>query len=252
MATVNDVLYFMDMLAPFDSSMGFDNTGLLVGDENGKVKKILLTLDVTREAVAEAKKVGAELIVSHHPVIFDPIKRISEKDIVYTLVRNGISVISAHTNLDKAEGGVNDALALKLGLEDICALESDDPEENGLGRVGSVKPCGVRDFALFVKEALGADGVEFAGFAPVGTVCVVGGSGGSSLFDAHRAGADTLVTGEAKYNHFADAVNLGMNLIVAGHYHTENVVLEPLKEYLLSTLNDVEVEIFNCKFTEKV
>lgn len=252
MAKVNDVLYFMDMLAPFETSMGFDNTGLLVGDEKGDVKKILLTLDVTREAVNKAVEAGAELIVSHHPVIFDPLKRIVETDLVYMLVKNGISVISAHTNLDKAEGGVNDALALKLGLEDIRALESDDPEESGLGRLGSVKTSDLRSFALFVKEALGADGVEFSGKAPVNTVCVVGGSGGSSLYDAHKAGADTLVTGEAKYNQFADAVELGMNLVVAGHYHTENVVLEPLKEYLLSTINDVEVEIFNCKFTEKV
>lgn len=252
MSNVNDVLYFLDVLAPFDTSMGFDNTGILVGGKNKKVSKILLTLDVTREAVEKAKNIGAELIVSHHPVIFDSMKRISDESIPYLLIRNDISVISAHTNLDKAEGGVNDALALKLGLRDIQSVESDDPEESGLGRIGSVSETDIRTFALHVKESLSADGVEFSGKVPVKNVCVVGGSGGSVLLDAKKAGADTLVTGEVKYNQFADAIENGMNLVVAGHYHTENVVLESLKDYILSTLNDVSVEIFNCKFTEKV
>lgn len=252
MSNVNDVLYFLDVLAPFDSSMGFDNTGILIGGKNKRVSKILLTLDVTREAVEKAISVGAELIVSHHPVIFNPMKRISDDSLQYMLIRNDISVISAHTNLDKAEGGVNDALALKLGLTDIQSVESDDPEESGLGRIGRISETDVRSFALHVKKSLSADGVEFSGKTPVKYVCVVGGSGGSALSDAKKAGADTLVTGEAKYNHFADALEMGMNLIVAGHYHTENVVLEPLKDYILSTLNDVSVEIFNCKFTEKV
>ena len=252
MSNVNDVLYFLDVLAPFDSSMGFDNTGILVGGKNKSVSKILLTLDVTREAVDQAVKIGAELIVSHHPVIFNPMKRITDDSLVYELIRNDISVISAHTNLDKAEGGVNDALALKLGLKDIQSVDSDDPEESGLGRIGRVAETDVRSFAATVKKLLNADGVEFSGKVPVKNVCVVGGSGGSSLVDAKKAGADTLVTGEAKYNHFADAIEMGMNLVVAGHYHTENVVLDNLKDYILSTLNDVNVEIFNCKFTEKI
>lgn len=252
MSTVNDVLYFLDVLAPFDSSMGFDNTGMLVGGKTKKVSRILLTLDVTRKAIQRAVDIGAELIVSHHPVIFDPLKRVSDDSLVYELVRNDISVISAHTNLDKAEGGVNDALALKLELTDICSVESADPEDSGLGRLGKVPVTDVRAFALHVKNALGADGVEFSGSVPVEKVCVVGGSGGSFLWEAKNAGADTLVTGEAKYNQFADAVEMGMNLIVAGHYHTENVVLEPLKDYILSTLNDVNVEVFNCKFTDKI
>ncbi|MBQ7014909.1 MAG: Nif3-like dinuclear metal center hexameric protein [Clostridia bacterium] len=252
MSNVNDVLYFLDVLAPFDTSMGFDNTGILVGGKNKKVSKILLTLDVTREAVEKAISIGAELIVSHHPVIFNPMKRISDESIQYMLIRNDISVISAHTNLDKAEGGVNDALALKLGLSDIQSVESEDPEELGLARIGSIAETDIRSFALYVKIALGADGVEFSGKSPVKNVCVVGGSGGGALLDAKKAGADTLVTGEAKYNHFSEALEMGMNLVVAGHYHTENVVLEPLKDYMLSTLHDVTVEIFNCKFTEKV
>lgn len=252
MSNVNDVLYFLDVLAPFDTSMGFDNTGILIGGKNKKVSKILLTLDVTREAVEKAKNIGAELIVSHHPVIFDPMKRISDESIPYLLIRNDISVISAHTNLDKAEGGVNDSLALKLGLSDIQSVDSEDPEESGLGRIGSIAETDIRTFAFHVKESLSADGVEFSGNVAVKNVCVVGGSGGSALLDAKKAGADTLVTGEAKYNQFADAIEMGMNLVVAGHYHTENVVLTSLKDYILSTLNDVSVEIFNCKFTEKV
>ena len=173
MSNVNDVLYFLDVLAPFDTSMGFDNTGILVGGKNKKVSKILLTLDVTREAVEKAISIGAELIVSHHPVIFNPMKRISDESIQYMLIRNDISVISAHTNLDKAEGGVNDALALKLGLSDIQSVESEDPEESGLARIGSIAETDIRSFALYVKNALGADGVEFSGKSPVKNVCVV-------------------------------------------------------------------------------
>ena len=224
MAKVNDVLYFLDVLAPFETSMGFDNTGLLVGGKDKTVNKILLTLDVTAEAVQKAADLGAELIVSHHPVIFNPMKKIPDDSVVYNLIKNGISVISAHTNLDKAEGDVNDALAMKLGLEDIQSVASEDLEENGLGRIGRVPLTDVRSFALHVKESLGADGVEFSGKTPVKNVCVVGGSGGGALADAKKAGADTLVTGEAKYNQFYEAIEMGMNLVVAGHYHTENVV----------------------------
>ena len=183
MSKVNDVLYFLDVLAPFDTSMGFDNTGLLIGGKERKVNKILLTLDVTADAVKKAAEIGAELIVSHHPVIFNPVKSVSDDSVVYNLIKNEISVISAHTNLDKAEGGVNDALAMKLGLENIQAVPSADPDDDGLGRIGTVSETDIRNFALLVKDFLGADGVEFSGNVPVKKVCVVGGSGGGALDD---------------------------------------------------------------------
>lgn len=223
-----------------------------MGGSNRVVKKILLTLDVTPDSVKYAENFGAELIVSHHPVIFDPLKKIHEESPIYSLIQSNIAVISAHTNLDKAEGGVNDALARKLGLENICIVESSDPEDSGLARIGTVSITDIEMFARHVKSSLNSDYVEFSGNSPVCKVCVVGGAGGSFLLDAKNAGADTFVTGEVKYSHFVSALENGMNLIVAGHYFTENIVLEPLKDYILSTLNDVTVEIFNSKFTRKI
>lgn len=118
MSTVTHIYDAIDRLAPFWLTMDFDNTGILVGDRNREVSCALLALDCTPAVVEQAKQLGAQLIVTHHPVIFHPLKRVNEDAVVYQLIRSDISVISAHTNLDIAQGGVNDALASAIGLRD--------------------------------------------------------------------------------------------------------------------------------------
>ena len=116
---VYDIYDFLDEKYDFSSALEYDNVGLLVGDGRDKVTGVLVCLDCTDEAITEAVKQGANLIVTHHPVIFDPLKSVTEQSLVYRLIKIGISVISAHTNLDQADGGVNDALAEAVGLSDV-------------------------------------------------------------------------------------------------------------------------------------
>lgn len=244
------MLYNLDLFAPFDTALSYDNPGLIIGSASTEVSRVLFTLDITPAAVRRASETGANLIISHHPVIFDPVKKLSERDIPYLLIKNGIAAVAVHTNLDAADGGVNDVLAKMIGLRNIMPLESDGSEI--IGRVGEADVSDIRAFAEAVKNALGADGVEFTGVHRVSVVAVVSGAGGSELDAAEKAGADTFVTGEAKYHQFTEANTRGINLITAGHYDTENIILPPLRDYLVSKLPQMKTEIFNCKFTEKI
>lgn len=171
MATVREVYQYLDGLAPFSLQMDFDNAGFLVGRGDRTVTKILVSLDITEEVAAEAAEVGAELIVSHHPVIFHPARSVTDGGpdgrILLSLIEHGIAAICAHTNLDAVAGGVNDALAQKLGLVQIEQLHQDGVDASGrpygIGRVGNTvgAPMYAPAFAAFVKEALGANGVRY-------------------------------------------------------------------------------------------
>lgn len=253
MATVKDVYQALDRFAPFRTQMGFDNAGLLVGDERAEVTRVLLSLDITLPVIVEAAELGAQLIVAHHPVIFDPVKTIlagtPTGDRLMALIRGGISAICAHTNLDVAVGGVNDALAKALGLREIgvlCPEGTDDQgRPYGLGRTGVLEDaCTLPDFAGMVKEALGANGVRYVDSGrPIRRVAVGGGACGSCLRDAWAKGCDVLVTSDVKYDVFLDARALGLSLIDAGHFPTENVVLPGLCQTLQAAFPDLDVRL---------
>jgi dinuclear metal center YbgI/SA1388 family protein len=202
--------------------------GQLVGDAGAPLTSALFCLDITPAIVEEAASCKAQLIVSHHPVIFDPLRRLSAGSVPYLLARAGIAAICAHTNLDLADGGVNDCLCASLGLHAVTGLE---PAEGGmLGRVGVLPaPMDEQSFALHVKASLGCGGLRMV---PSGrrieTVAVCGGSGGSLLPRAAACGAQALVTADVKHNQLFEAMQLGLCLIDAGHFETENVVVEPL------------------------
>lgn len=216
--------------APFDTQEQFDNCGLLVGDPEQEVKKIGLALDITNPMIELAAKAGADVIVSHHPVIFNGLKQVLADSPVYHLIRAGIGAICCHTNLDKAEGGVNTTLASYYGLGEISSpLCMDD-----LGRVGDLKaPLSVPDYAVQIKKAIGAQAVRYYdGGKPVSRVAYVSGSGGSQLANALSCGVDTFVTGDIKHDQFIEAQNRGFNLIEVGHFDSENTVMVPLKQYL--------------------
>lgn len=263
MATVKDIYQLVDQFAPFSTQMGFDNAGFLVGRAEAEVKKVLVALDITLPVIEEATELGVQLILSHHPVIFHPVKSILEGDPtgdrLTALIRCGIAAVCAHTNLDVALGGVNDKLAEVLGLKECEVLLHNGMDSEGrpfgLGRIGLTDhPYDLSSFAQKVKEDLHAAGVRFVdGGRPVCKVAVGGGSCGDLLLAAKEKGCDILVTADVKYDVFLDAKALGMSLIDAGHFPTENVVLPVLRELIEKRYPEVEVfesqvhkEVFSC------
>lgn len=250
MATVADILDFLETIAPGHMKMDWDNVGLLCGSKSQTVTKILVALDPFEGVCKEARDVGAQLLVTHHPLIFTPPAAITDETSVgrsiLFLVQNGICAVNAHTNLDCAPGGVNDVLAARLGLDNIqvIAPQGTDAQEQqwGLLRQGTVEPQSLDQFLSTVKKALGCEALKYAdGGKPVHKVAVGGGACGGELADAVKAGCDTFVTSDIKYNQFWDAKNLGINLIDAGHFHTENPVCAYLAAALQAAFPDISV-----------
>ena len=231
----------MDAIAPPALAWEGDKIGLLVGTEKEEIKKVLVALDCTPNVIAEAVEKGVDLILTHHPSIHDPLTRLSPKDpksaVPYLLARHGIAHFAAHTNLDAAQGGVNDCLAACLGLENIRVL----PPEN-LGRVGTLpKPMPLSDFLELSCERLNVV-PRYTGELQsiIRTIALVGGGGACDLPYAAAAGADILLTGDAKHSDALLARALGIALAACGHYETESVVLKPLIARLQTAENDIE------------
>ena len=254
MATLKEIYEFINSVAPFDIQEGFDNAGFLVGRRDRAVRKILVALDITGEVAEEAARLGAELIVAHHPVIFNPVKSVTDEtltgQVLLALAEQKIAAICAHTNLDAARGGVNDCLAEALELTEIGQLSQagvdDQGHPYGIGRVGTVHRPGLsaREYAAFVKEKLSSSDVRFVdGGKPVQRVAVGGGACGSMMEDAVAQGCDTFVTADLKYNQFLDAKALGLNLLDAGHFPTENVVCGPMVQWLSKAFPKMEVRL---------
>lgn len=242
MPTVNDIFSALDRLAPFETAMGFDNCGLLIGDPEAEVTSCLLALDVTHEAVARAEAVSAQLLITHHPVIFHPLKAVRKGQVVYSLTEKKLSVISAHTNLDLAAEGVNRALAEAIGLTGLEPL----PNPDGLGLIGCFpEPLRVSECAALLKERLSAAKVEFTeGDRQIRKLALVSGSGGSYWEAAQAAGADAFLTGEVKHDVWISALNSCFPLLSAGHHATEAVVLEPLSRWLEKEFPMVRFEVY--------
>ena len=246
MTTVADILKFVETLAPRAMKMEWDNVGLLCGSKNTEVTKVLVALDPFEGVCHEAAETGAQLIVTHHPLIFRPQKAVTDETSIgrsiMFLCRNGISAINAHTNLDQVSGGVNDVLAEKLGLQNIQIINPVDGY--GLLRCGDVEQQPLETFLATVKEALGCDGLRYVNSGnPVCKVAVGGGSCADEMMEAFAAGCDTFVTADIKYNQFWDAYDIGMNLIDAGHFYTENPVVAVLAEKISTAFPEIEVEI---------
>jgi len=252
MATVNDILAYLETLAPRSMKMDWDNVGLLCGSRRTEVTKILVALDPFEGVCREAAAWGAELIVTHHPLIFQALKSVTDDTAIgrsiQLLCRENISAINAHTNLDCAPGGVNDRLAAALDLKDIEVIDpmgvDEIGNEWGLLRKGVVDEQPLAKFLPTVKSALGCDSLRYVdGGRPVCKVAVGGGACASELMDAYYAGCDTFVTSDVKYNQFWDAKDLGMNLIDAGHFYTENPITACLAEKIAAAFPEVEVKI---------
>ena len=252
MTTVSDILKFIESIAPPYMKESWDNVGLLCGSGQTEVTKILVALDPFEHVCLEAAEVGAQLIVTHHPLIFHAPKAVTDETSIgrsiMFLCRHSISAINAHTNLDCAPGGVNDVLAKKLALVNVQVVDPDGTDENGnewgLLRMGEVPEQPLDAFLNRVKTLLGCEGLRYVdGGKPVRKVAVGGGSCAGEMLDALRAGCDTFVTADVKYNQFWDARDLGINLIDAGHFATENPVVSVLAEKIAGAFPEIEVKI---------
>ncbi|MBQ3529021.1 MAG: Nif3-like dinuclear metal center hexameric protein [Oscillospiraceae bacterium] len=240
MTTVQDILRYIETVAPVDLKMEWDNVGLLCGRSDKEVRTILVALDPFPHVCQEAVEVGADLLVTHHPLIFEPLNSVSDQTAtgraIMTLLANDISAVNAHTNLDCAEGGVNDTLAKQLELTDISVIGNAH-----LLRAGNYEST-LPAFIAHVKTQLGCQGLRYvSGGKSVCRVAVGGGSCGSELAEVMAAGCDTFVTADVKYNQFWDAKEMGVNLIDAGHFHTENPVCAVLTDKLQKAFPDVHV-----------
>lgn len=247
---VGEVYIKMNELAPFALAEPWDNCGLLVGDASAKVSKILVALDATREAVEHAAAIGAELIVSHHPVIFHAEKRFTGRNPAYMAAARGIAVISAHTSYDRSPVGINAALAEALGLLDAEPMQGeivgrDGAAEPVIGFVGGLEaPMTPMELAWYAKAKLDTVVRYTEGGGRISRVAVCGGSGADFMSAALANGAGALITGDVRQNEFIDAQALGFTLIDAGHYATENIAMPHLAAQLRGLLPDTEVEVY--------
>jgi dinuclear metal center YbgI/SA1388 family protein len=240
---VRDVYQAINAFAPFMAQEKWDNSGILVGGEECGASRVLVTLDISPAAVEQAELTNCDVIVSHHPVIFSPLKNISFLNPVYDLCRLEISAICCHTPLDIADGGLNDLLAERLGtameIIDISPLLIGEP-----GRILTLRePMTCADIAKAAKESLGCTTVRFAGEDRVRRLGICTGSG-SSLLEDIAGVCDCLLTGDVKHDRWYKAQELGMGLIDCGHYHTEILMVPYMARMLRRALPGLEVVEF--------
>ncbi len=241
--TVQTILDYIWTLAPLEYKMSWDNVGLLLGRSGAEVRRCLLALDATAAVADEARELGCELVVTHHPVIFRGDKHVTDLDPLtepeLRFLENRIAVISMHTNLDCAPSGVNDVLAALLGLHNVETLA--EPGEPALVRCGTVEERSLPEFAAFVKKTLSCPGLRYVDAGrPVRKVALVGGSAIELAETALAAGCDTFVTGDVRYHEFLNTAARGMNVIDAGHFETENPVIHMLRARLQARFPEIE------------
>lgn len=232
MAKVKDFYGYLNSIAPFETQEDWDNSGMLVGDMNAEVKKAAVVLDITHEEIKKAKAIGADLIISHHPVIFNPIKSVTRGSVPYELVASSINALCCHTPLDIADGGTNDSLAELLGIE---VTRTEDP----ILRLGTVEPTTAQELAGKIANTLNTK-VRYADAGrKIEKIAICTGAG-CSLIEA-AGEIDAFITGDASHHNFLDCIQAGITLIAAGHYETEIVVVPVLVKKLQAQFPDIEI-----------
>lgn len=240
MTTVSSIYDFIDSFAPFSSAESWDNVGVLVGDKKSPVTKVLLSLDITNGVVEEAHDIGADLIVSHHPIIFGGLKKLSSDSPVYRAAKYDISCLCAHTNLDKSPVfGVNTALAAAIGLVDCRPCENNEI----LFTANTTEITDPGSLAFTIKKKLRMGAVPFTEYnMEIKKVGLCSGAGGSEIFSAIAEGCDAFVTGEIKHHELLAANEAGLSTFILGHYHSEDVVITPLAHKLSEVFPDISFE----------
>lgn len=224
-----DIMEFTETFAPLETAMDFDNSGFLTGDIDAEIHTAVLALDITKDVAEEAREKGAQLIISHHPVIFNPVKNVPADTALYSLIRYGISALCLHTNLDlAADGGVNMCLARAANVQNPRFVEGECLVVGELS-----EPVTAERFAYGLKEVLGCQGLRVVNKEKtVRKIALCSGAGGDYVFLAKKLGADLLLTGEIKHHEILFAAENDMSVVDAGHYKTEDIVIAPLAKRL--------------------
>ncbi len=232
MATVRDFFDYINTIAPIETQESWDNSGMLVGDMNAEVRKAVVVLDIDINAVEKAKDLGANLIISHHPVIFSPMKSFTKGSVPFELASNSINAICCHTPLDIADNGTNDALAGLLGFNAYTG-------ENPILRYADIEETTAESIGELLAEKLGTK-VRFADAGKkISKIAICTGGGASLMWEAGKI--DAFITGDAKHNDFLDAVSAGISLFAAGHYETEIPVVPVITKKLQEAFKEIEI-----------
>lgn len=251
---VKAVINKLNDLAPEDLAMDWDNVGLQVGSLDSKVAKILLALDASPKVIEESIEENVDMIITHHPMIFSPLKTITVDSLlgnkIYKLIRNDISLYVMHTNFDVAFGGTNDVLANKIGLYDLKAI---NPDENGIGigRIGNIKKTSINNLATTLKDKLELQNIRVIGNLDrkVSKVAICTGSG-MGFIDYVAKEADVFITGDVKFHDAQRARDLGIGVIDAGHYGTENIAMPNIKKHMDEFAEENNIEIIVSKIND--
>lgn len=246
-----EILNFLQQFAPLDLAEEWDNVGLLVGDENASIHRVMTCLTLTPDVAEEAIDKNVDLIVSHHPILFRSVKQLTsstiEGKLLLRLIQNSIAVYSPHTAFDSASLGINQRLANDLGLTSVAPIRPLQkvglPDGSGSGRHGKLhQPMQLATFLDRVREVLGIRHLQYVGdlSMEVCKIAVACGSAADFLRDAHDLGCDVLLTGEARFHACLDARNLGTALILAGHYATERPAVAQLADAITASMPDIQ------------
>ncbi len=249
MYTIKDIMHKIELLSPLNLAEPWDNVGILVGDNEQSVSRVMCALDLNYEIIKEAIDKKVDCIVTHHPYIFSPLKKIDFSTPVgqgiRLLIQNNISLISIHTNLDSAKGGINDIICDGLGINNTKVLNKfydiTEKQFTGLGRFGTVPPISLENLIQKVKLYFNIDYARIVGDCTknIQTISVCSGSGSSLIKEAAMV-SDVFITGDVKFHEAQDAINKGLIIIDVGHYASEQVAIPKLRDYLDQNL-DIEI-----------
>lgn len=247
MIKVNNIIKEMELLAPTYLKEDFDNVGLMVGDKNKEVKKVLLALDCTLKVIEEAKKENVELIITHHPLIFKRPSSITTDTLqgkkIIELIKNDISLYSSHTNLDSVENGLNDTIVSILGFDNFKILEKNKRDDKaGLGRIVSLnESIQLEDLISKIKKSLNINNLRVVkGKDKVNKIAIINGSGQDFIGKAVALGADCIITGDTTYHFSSDYKEMEISILDVGHFASEQITFFNVMENLKEKFKDVE------------
>ena len=251
--TLKDILDVLEEIIPSSAAEEWDNTGLQVGHFSQKVSRIFISLDPTLKAVKKASKTNAQLLLTHHPLIFKPLSCLNPEvypgDVIFEAFKKGISIASVHTNLDRIRDGINDMLATLFGLRNVEVLQKRDTSgdnDAGLGIIGNLpESMTLSKMIKIVKATLGSEIVKVVGRKnlKIKRVAIVGGSGGGLISLAAKKSASLLITGDVRHHEAREAETLGLALIDGGHFHTERAALRLFSERLKDKFKELAWDI---------
>ncbi|GAB6169659.1 Nif3-like dinuclear metal center hexameric protein [Clostridium carnis] len=254
MKKVKEIMKIIEDFAPVNLKEDFDNVGLMVGDKEKEVKKILLALDCTLDVINEGKEKNVDLIITHHPLLFRKPSNITTDTLlgkkIIELIKNDISLYSSHTNLDSVEGGLNETIVEKLGFNSTEIIEihkNSKDKKDGLGRIIRLKNnISLLDLVRIVKENLNINTLKIVeGFNNIRTIAIINGSGEGFISEAVKMGADCIITGDTTYHFASDYKEMGISIIDTGHFSSEWVVFLSVMDKIKKDLDEIEVIISN-------